>query len=94
MNNHEIEFSTAARREFKRLPKNVQDALLDEHLPQVEAFPHTAGSPLSGPLRGQLSYHFGHHPEYRVIYKVIGNKVLISTLGTREEVYKRAKRRR
>ena len=94
MNHFEIELSTAARRDFRRLPRQVQDALLNTHFPIIQASPETVGSPLSGRLQGQRSYHFGHRPQYRLLYKVIGNHILISTIATREEVYKRAKRHR
>lgn len=93
MNNFEIELSTAARRDFRRLPRQVQDNLLNTHFPIIQASPHEVGGPLSGRLKGQRSYHFGHRPQYRIIYKIIGNQILISTIATREGVYKRAKRR-
>ena len=39
-----------------------------EHLPKIEHDPLGVGKPLFGVLKGELSYHFGRNPEYRIIY--------------------------
>jgi len=63
-----LELSPSARRDLKRLPKNVQQEVLFTHLPAIQADPYGVGLPLRGTLKGERSYHFGRRPEYRIIY--------------------------
>jgi mRNA-degrading endonuclease RelE of RelBE toxin-antitoxin system len=62
-------------------------------LPVIARDPVSAGRPLSGSLYGQRSYHFGRRPEYRIIYLVDGNVITVVLIGTREGIYKKAKKR-
>lgn len=92
--NFTLELSPAARRDLKRFPKPVQQEILFTHLPAILANPHKVGSPLYGTLKEERSYHFGRKPEYRILYFVEDELITVTILGTREGIYKRAKRRR
>lgn len=89
-----LELSPAARRDLKRLPRSIQQEILFTHLPAIKSNPYEVGSPLRGILKGERSYHFGRKPEYRIIYFIEGELITVTILGTRENIYKRAKRRR
>jgi mRNA-degrading endonuclease RelE of RelBE toxin-antitoxin system len=85
--------SLAAKRDLKKMPHNVQDRIVFEHLPAIERDPLGIGKPLFGVLKGELSYHFGRNPEYRIIYFIDNDSVVVTIMGSRENLYKRAKRR-
>lgn len=53
-----LKFRTAARRDLKNLPKNIQEEILLTHIPTIESNPYSVGSPLRGSLRGERSYHW------------------------------------
>ena len=83
----------AARRDLKKLPHHIQKQIVFEHLPEIECDPLGVGKPLFGALKGELSYHFGRKPEYRIIYFIENDLVVVTIIGSRENIYKRAKRR-
>jgi mRNA-degrading endonuclease RelE of RelBE toxin-antitoxin system len=83
----------AAKRDFKKLPQNVQNQIVFEHLPENERDPLGVGKLLFGVLKGELSYHFGRNPEYRIISFIDNNSVFVTIIGSRENIYKHAKRR-
>jgi len=89
-----LRFRTAARRDLKKLPQNIQEEILLTHIPTIKANPYSVGFPLRGSLRSERSYHFGSNPQYRIIYIIEDEQIIVTTLGTREDIYKRAKRRR
>ena len=89
-----MELSPAARRDLKRLPRDIQQEILFTHLPAIQAEPYAVGRFLRGMLKGERSYHFGRKPEYRIIYLIEGEIITVTIVGTRENIYKRAKRRR
>ena len=91
---YELILSPAARRDLKKLPINVQEAIAFTHLPRIRKDPFQVGEPLVGVLKGERSYHFGRRPEYRIIYFVEGQTIVVTIIGTREGIYKKAKRRR
>jgi len=51
------------------------------------------GKPLVGVLYKERSYHFGRKPEFRIIYSIEDNLITVTLIGTRESIYKKAKRR-
>lgn len=55
--------------------------------------PFSKTKPLVGTLKGERSYHFGRKPEYRIIFYIEEDLVAVTIIGTREGIYKRAKRR-
>lgn len=93
MPHYELELSPAAKRDLKTLPKNIQRSIATKHLPVIKENPYRAGKPLLGVLHKERSYHFGRKPEYRIIYFIEGDLMTVTIIGTREGIYKKAKRR-
>jgi mRNA-degrading endonuclease RelE of RelBE toxin-antitoxin system len=89
----ELELSPAAMRDLKALPIRVKRDIAISHLPIIRGKPYQVGKPLSGVLYKERSYHFGSKPEYRIIYSIEDNLVTVTLIGTREGIYKKAKRR-
>ena len=87
-----LELSSAAKRDLKRLPNIIQREILFTHLPAIQSDPSGVGFPLRGTLKGERSYHFGRKPEYRIIYLVEEELITVTIIGSRENIYKRAKR--
>ena len=94
MPSYELELSTAAGRDLKALPKSVQQEIIMGHLPAIRENPFVKGKPLSGVFHNERSYHFGRRPEYRIVYYVEGNMITVTVIGTREGIYKRARKRK
>ena len=90
---YRLEVSPAAQRDLKRLPRDVREKIVLDHLPAIAEDPFLASRPLIGGLRGERSYHFGRKPEYRIIFYVQDDLVTVTIMGTREGIYKRARRR-
>ena len=91
---YQLEISTAAKRDLKKLPNQVQKKFVFEHLPNIQKEPYFSSEPLIGALKGEISYHFGRKPEYRIIYYLEDYLITVTIIGTREGIYKRAKRRK
>ena len=87
-----LELSSVAKRDLKRLPNGIQREILFTHLPAIQSDPNGLGFPLRGTLEGERSYHFGRKPEYRIIYLVEEELITVTIIGSRENIYKRAKR--
>jgi len=88
-----LELSPAARRDLKRVPPKIREEILFIHLPRIREQPFEVGKPLQETLKGERSYHFGHKPEYRIVYFVEDEVVTVTIIGTRESIYKWAHRR-
>lgn len=89
-----LEVSSAAQRDLKNLPKAVAREILFEHLPLIKEDPFGRAKPLVGCLKGERSYSFGRRPEYRIVCYIDGNTIVITIIGSRENIYKSAKRRK
>jgi len=93
-NSFTLELSPAARRDLKKLPRSVQEQIVRKHLPKIEEDPLSESEPLFGALTGERSYHFGRKPEYRIIFFVEADVITVTIIGTREGIYRRARRRK
>jgi len=91
---YQLELSPAAKRDLKRLPNNIQKEIVFKHLPEIVKDPFSTSGPLLGTLKGERSYHFGRKPEYRIIFYLENDLITVTIIGTREGIYKRAKRRK
>jgi len=91
---YQLEISPAAKRDLKKMPGQVQKKIVFEHLPKIQDKPYLNSEPLIGALKGERSYHFGRKPEYRIIYYIEDDSITVTIIGTREGIYKRAKRRK
>jgi mRNA-degrading endonuclease RelE of RelBE toxin-antitoxin system len=88
-----LELSPAAKKDLKRLPLSIQKDIVFKHLPEIARNPFSKSKPLVGALKGERSYHFGRKPEYRIIFYIEDDLITVTIIGTREGIYKRAKRR-
>ncbi len=91
---YSLELSSAAKRDIRRLPRSVQEEIAFTHLPKIAGDPFENSDPLIGALKGERSYHFGRNPEYRIIFYVEDKVITVTVIGTRENIYKRATRRK
>lgn len=91
---YKLDLSPAARRDLKRLPLSIQKEIVFQHLPEIARDPFSKTKPLIGTFKGERSYHFGRKPEYRIIFYIEEDSITITIIGTREGIYKRAKRRK
>jgi len=91
---YQLEISPAAKRDLKKMPSPVRNKIVFEHLPKIQDEPYLNSEPLIGALKGERSYHFGRKPEYRIIYYIEDDLITATIIGTREGIYKRAKRRK
>ena len=94
MPKYELELSSAAMRDLKSLPLKIQRDIAINRLPVIREMPYLVGKPLAGTLHKERSYHFGRKPEYRIIYFIEDNVITVTLIGTREGIYKKAKKRR
>jgi mRNA interferase RelE/StbE len=62
--------------EIKRILTGIDERIVSDPL---------AGKPLKGDFRGCYRYRFG---DYRVIYTVIKEEVIVLRIGNRKDVYK------
>ncbi len=93
-NPYKLELSPAAKKDLSRLPPPTQKDIVFKHLPELARDPFSKITPLIGTLKGERSYHFGRKPEYRIIFYPVNNLITVTIIGTREGIYKRAKRRK
>ena len=89
-----LEIAPAAKRDLKKLPVDVKNRIIFDFLPLIQSDPYKMGQPLAGVFKGERSFHLGRKPEYRIIYFIKNNLVIVSAIGSREEIYKKAKRRK
>ena len=80
----ELVFTREFLRRLRGLNKQTQVRILRE-LKILEEKP-LIGKRLTGRLSGLLSFRAG---EYRVIYQLLGNRVIIRTVGHRRVIYER-----
>ena len=91
---YKLELSPAAMRDLKKIPKHVQKEIVLAHLQEILEDPFGKSKPLVGALKGERSYSYGHRPEYRIIYFVEKSLITVTLIGSRENLYQRAKRRK
>ena len=78
-----LEYTARFERRLKTLDIKIQLTVLREII-ELKENPFL-GKPLNGSLKGTSSLRVG---DYRVIYKVQSEKILILTVGHRKQVYK------
>ncbi|MCP4404517.1 MAG: type II toxin-antitoxin system RelE/ParE family toxin [bacterium] len=91
---YSLEISPAAKRDLKRLPVSTREEIVFTHLPAIKDDPISTSSPLVGALKKERSYHFGRKPEYRIVFYVEDTVITVTIIGSRENIYKRAGRRK
>jgi mRNA-degrading endonuclease RelE of RelBE toxin-antitoxin system len=78
----ELLFTKEFLRKIKKLDRQAQIRILNS-VKTLEELPYS-GKRLTGRLKGLLSFRQG---EYRTIYQVKGNQVILRTVGHRKDVY-------
>ncbi|OPY91751.1 MAG: Plasmid stabilization system protein [Syntrophaceae bacterium PtaU1.Bin231] len=80
-----IGYKKSVERDLKKLPKaearRVLDQIEEELLKRAEAYPV-----LKGPFAGLRKFRIG---DYRVIYAILGDEVLVLRTGHRKDVYRK-----
>ncbi|MEA3355989.1 MAG: type II toxin-antitoxin system mRNA interferase toxin, RelE/StbE family [Candidatus Bipolaricaulota bacterium] len=92
---YRIETYSRVKRDLKRLDKRLQEQILEEHYPNIEADPYRAYS-LSHEFKGLWSYHISYRrSNYRIVYEIYPQDriVLVIMIGSREGFYKALRRR-
>lgn len=88
------EVKESLEKDINQLPARVQDAIESKHIPKIAADPYAVSEPLHGNLRGLRSYHFGREPEYRMVYYIRENRIIVIAVGPHNQAYRRARYRR
>ena len=85
----------AVQKDLRRLPPQLQEKLLFQYLPAIQANPHQTPF-LKGKFRKMRKYtlSFGG-TEYRIVYRVVeeSKAIVLIMIGSREGFYKRLKQR-
>jgi mRNA interferase RelE/StbE len=82
---YNIVYKTSVERDLKSLSKVEAAKILDKIEGELARKPETSPA-LKGRFAGLRKYRVG---DYRVIYAIIGEDVLILRIGHRREVYRR-----
>lgn len=79
----EVKYTPLFLRRIKNLDREAQVRILRE-IKTLEANPY-AGKPLRGELKDLFSLRVG---DYRVLYQIKGNELLLLAVGHRKHIYK------
>lgn len=82
---YNIVYKRSVQRDLKKLSKAEASRVLDKVEEDLSKNPE-AYPVLKGQFAGLRKYRVG---EYRVVYAILGNEVLILRIGHRKEVYKK-----
>lgn len=91
-----VQFTNPCKKDFKKLPAGHQGLIEEIHLPQIQNDPYEAGERLKGIFRMYWKYKFVFKSvDYRIIYQIQKNQLIIVLvlIGTRENLYKKLRRR-
>lgn len=82
---YNVRYKSSVQRDLKKLPKaearRVIDQTEEELSKNAETYPV-----LKGKFAGLRKYRVG---DYRVIYAILGNEVLVLRIGHRKDVYRK-----
>ena len=82
---YRLQFKASVKRDLKRFDKPTAKKILDETENELVSDP-TKGKELSGEFQGLFSHRMGN---YRVIYSIIRDSVLVLRIAHRGEVYRK-----
>ena len=77
-------YKNSVAKDLKRLSKDEIKRILNGIEEKIIADPFL-GKPLKGDFRGCYRYRFG---DYRVIYSIVNQEILILRIGHRKDIYK------
>ncbi|MAG22038.1 MAG: plasmid stabilization protein [Candidatus Diapherotrites archaeon] len=81
---YEIEYSSRARRELKKLDKSIAMQVL-KGVEKIAEKPFLA-KPLSNVFKNKRSEHTG---KYRVVFSIKGNTIIIAKIEHRKKAYRK-----
>ena len=90
---YKLKLTSASQKDIDKLPTDIKIEILTRHFSKLRFNPKEYSKRLHGELKGFYSYHFRHHPEYRILFTVISNEAIILMIAKRENFYKEAYRR-
>ena len=90
---YKLKLTSASQKDVDKLPANIKIEILTRHFSRLKLNPREYSKRLHGELKGFYSYHFGYHPEYRILFAIISNEVVIFMIAKRENFYKEACKR-
>ncbi len=92
--NYKLKLTSASQKDLDKLPIKTRIEILSRHFSKLKLNPRNYSKKLHGSLKNCYSYHFGHHPEYRILFTIIStDEVIILMVNKRENFYKEAYRR-
>lgn len=90
-----VKFASVVKSDVRKLDKQLQRIIKEEHLTSIEKDPFKA-VPLLYEFKGLWSYHFNYKgTQYRIIYEIYPEDkiVLVIMIGGRERLYEALRRR-
>jgi len=94
-NKYQLRFSSAVKKDLKKLDKALQEELDEVHFPNIKQDPFQA-YPLSHEFKGLWSYHISYKGgQYRIVYEIYPEDkvVLVIMIGPRGGFYEALRRR-
>jgi mRNA-degrading endonuclease RelE of RelBE toxin-antitoxin system len=90
-----VKFASVVKSDVRKLDKQLQRIINEEHLTSIEKDPFKAVPLLYG-FKGLWSYHFNYKgTQYRIIYEIYPEDkiVLVIMIRSRERLYEALRRR-
>ena len=81
---YKLFYKISVSKDLKHLQKNETNRILNGIESKLLSNPF-AGKPLKGDFRGCYRYRFG---DYRVIYSISNQEIVILRIGHRKEIYR------
>jgi len=72
------------KHDLPKIPQNIKETIRKAIETRLAEAPFIAGEPLRQSLKGHRKLRVG---DYRVIYRVEGNEIIVLKIGHRKEVY-------
>lgn len=82
---YELIYTQRAERDIKKLDFKIKDRI-GKTLLRFKEEPLRFAEKLSDPILGEFRFRIG---DYRVIFDIYGNEIIILRVGHRREIYKR-----
>lgn len=76
--------------DLPKIPSDIKERIRVAIEERLAKYPLETGLPLRQSLKGHRKFRTG---DYRIIYKIIGEKIIILMIGHRKEVYLKISRR-
>ena len=87
---YQIEYHPEVKKDIVSLPRNVKERLRKAIEGRLMQDPLHYGDPLRKSLAGYRKLRVG---DYRIIYRLVSQKIVVLKIGHRREVYDRVEKR-